>query len=65
MLVGVDAPLGVAVRDMPKRLKKPNDLEEIEETALVGVDRLEYTCCAAMLSSEPWRDDALEAVGVS
>jgi hypothetical protein len=44
MLVGVDAPLGVATRDMPKRLKKPIDLEEIEETVLVGVDRLEYTC---------------------
>jgi hypothetical protein len=38
MLMGVDAPLGVAERDKPKRLKKPIDFEEIAETALVGVN---------------------------
>ena len=36
--MGVDAPLGVAERDKPKRLKKPIDFEETEETALVGVN---------------------------
>jgi len=38
MLMGVDAPLGVAERDRPKRLKKPIDFEEIAETAPVGVN---------------------------
>jgi hypothetical protein len=40
MLIGVDAPLGVAERDRPKRLKKPMDLEEIADTALIGVNGL-------------------------
>ena len=44
MLMGVEAPLGVAERERPKRLRKPTDLEEIEETALVGVEGLESTC---------------------
>lgn len=39
-LVGVDAPLGVAVRERPKRPKKPIDFEEIEEMVLVGVEGL-------------------------
>jgi hypothetical protein len=39
-LTGVDAPLGVAERDRPKRLKKPMDFEEIVETAVMGVDGL-------------------------
>jgi hypothetical protein len=38
MLTGVDAPLGVAERDRPRRLKKLIDFEEIVETVLVGVD---------------------------
>lgn len=40
MLVGVDAPLGVAVRERPKRPRKPIDLEEIEEMVLAGVEGL-------------------------
>lgn len=44
MLVGVDAPLGVAERERPKRLKKPIDLEEVEEAVLIGVWGLESTC---------------------
>jgi len=40
ILVGVDAPLGVAARERPKRLRKPIDFEEIEETVLVGVEGL-------------------------
>lgn len=40
MLTGVDAPLGVAERDRPKRLKKPMDFEEIADTAVIGVDGL-------------------------
>lgn len=40
MLVGVDAPLGVAARERPKRLRKPIDFEEIEETVLAGVEGL-------------------------
>jgi hypothetical protein len=64
MLVGVVAPLGVAVRDRPRRLKKPLDFEDAE-IVLVGVVGLDKTCCAATLSKEPWRDDALEADGVS
>jgi hypothetical protein len=40
ILVGVDAPLGVAVRERPKRPRKLIDLEEIEETALAGVEGL-------------------------
>ena len=65
MLVGVDAPLGVATRDRPRRLKKPVDFEDIEETVLAGVDGLERACCTATLRSEPWREGALEGVGVS
>lgn len=42
--VGVVAPLGVAERERPKRLKKPIDFEEAEETVLVGVEGLESTC---------------------
>jgi hypothetical protein len=38
ILVGVDAPLGVAARERPKRPKKPIDFEEIKETALDGVE---------------------------
>ena len=64
-LVGVDAPLGVAVRDRPKRLKKPVDLEEMEEMALVGVKGLESACCAATLISEPCREGPLEGVRAS
>jgi len=52
MLVGVDAPLGVAERDKPKRPKNPSDFEEIE-LALVGVSGLESNCCVATLRSEP------------
>ena len=40
ILVGVDAPLGVAARERPKRPRKPIDFEEIEETVLVGVEGL-------------------------
>jgi hypothetical protein len=40
ILVGVDAPLGVAERERPKRPKKLIDFEEIEETVLAGVDGL-------------------------
>lgn len=40
MLVGVDAPLGVAARERPKRPRKPIDLEEIEEMVLAGVEGL-------------------------
>jgi hypothetical protein len=40
MLVGVDAPLGVAARERPKRPRKPIDLDEIEETVLAGVEGL-------------------------
>ena len=40
VLTGVDAPLGVAERDRPKRLKKPMDFEEIAETVVIGVDGL-------------------------
>jgi hypothetical protein len=40
MVVGVDAPLGVAERERPKRPRNPIDLEEIEETALAGVEGL-------------------------
>jgi hypothetical protein len=65
ILVGVDAPLGVAARDRPMRLKKPVDFEDIEETVLAGVNGLERACCAATLRSEPWREGALEGVGVS
>jgi hypothetical protein len=64
-LVGVVEPLGVAARDRPKRLKKLVDLEEMEETVLVGVDGLKSTCCVATLRSEPCREDPLEGVGVS
>jgi hypothetical protein len=65
MLVGVDAPLGVADRERPKRLRKPIDFEEIEETVLIGVKGLESTCWAAKLRSEPWREEGLDGVGVS
>jgi hypothetical protein len=41
MVTGVDAPLGVAERERPKRLRKPIDFEEIEETVLVGVEGLD------------------------
>ena len=64
MLVGVVAPLGVTARDRPRRLKKPLDLEDAE-SVLVGVAGLDRTCCAATLSKEPWREDALEGDGVS
>ena len=64
MLVGVVAPLGVTARDRPRRLKKLLDFEDAE-IVLVGVAGLDRTCCVAMLSKEPWRDDALEADGVS
>jgi len=40
MLTGVDAPLGVAERDRPKRLKKPMDFEDIVDKAVIGVDGL-------------------------
>jgi hypothetical protein len=40
ILVGVDAPLGVAARERPKRPRKPIDFEEIEETVLPGVEGL-------------------------
>jgi len=43
ILVGVDAPLGVAVRERPKRPKKPidfEDIEDIEEMVLAGVEGL-------------------------
>jgi hypothetical protein len=40
ILVGVDAPLGVAARERPKRLRKPIDFEEIEEMVLAGVEGL-------------------------
>ena len=63
-LVGVVAPLGVAARDRPRRLKKLLDFEDAE-TVLVGVEGLARAWCAATLSNEPWRDDALEADGVS
>lgn len=64
-LVGVVAPLGVAARDRPRRLKKlVLDLEDAE-TVLVGVVGLARAWCAATLSNEPWREDALEADGVS
>jgi hypothetical protein len=43
MLVGVVAPLGVAERERPKRLRKPIDLEETEE-AVLGVEGLASTC---------------------
>ena len=65
MLTGVDAPLGVAERDRPRRLKKPTDFEEMAETAEIGVAGLLSTCCAAMLTREFWRDDGWEVVGVS
>lgn len=67
ILVGVDAPLGVAVRERPKRPRRPIDLEEIEETVLVGVEGLgvESALLAAMLRSEPWREDEMDGVGVS
>ena len=39
MLVGVVEPLGVAVRDRPRRLKKPLDFEDAE-SVLVGVGGL-------------------------
>jgi hypothetical protein len=38
ILVGVDAPLGVAARERPKRPRKPIDFEEIEEAVLAGVE---------------------------
>lgn len=40
ILVGVDAPLGVAARERPKRPRKLIDFEEIEETVLPGVEGL-------------------------
>jgi hypothetical protein len=65
MLVGVDEPLGVTERENPRRPKKLVDLEEIVEAALVGVEGLRATCCAATLRSELWRDGVLEGRGVS
>jgi len=40
IVVGVDAPLGVAERERPKRPRKAIDFEEIEETVLAGVEGL-------------------------